>query len=78
MTVEEGYKKRYKSGNTPWDIGKPDFNLIEVVTQRPVSGCNALDIGCGTGDNTIWLAQNNFKVIGTDTSEDAIDRVQWF
>ncbi|MCF8026429.1 MAG: class I SAM-dependent methyltransferase [Desulfobacteraceae bacterium] len=74
MTVKEGYKKRYKSGDTPWDIGRPDFNLIEVVSQRPVSSCKALDIGCGTGDNSIWLAQNNFKVTGTDTSEDAIEK----
>ena len=30
MTIKERYKDRYRSGNTPWDIGQPDFNLIEV------------------------------------------------
>ena len=67
MTVEDRYRKRYKSGNTPWDVGKPNFNLIEVVTQTPVQGCKVLDIGCGTGENSILLAQNKFKGIGTDT-----------
>jgi len=31
MGVEEKYQERYKAKNTPWDIGKPDFNLVEVV-----------------------------------------------
>ncbi len=76
MTIEDRFKERYKSGDTPWDIGKPDFNLIEVVTQMPILGCKALDIGCGTGDNSIWLAQNGFQVTGTDTSEIALEKAK--
>lgn len=76
MTVEDRFKERYKSGNTPWDIGKPDFNLIDVVTQTPIRPCKALDVGCGTGDNSIWLAGNGFQVTGTDTSEIAIGKAK--
>ena len=76
MTVEELYKERYKTGTTPWDIGKPDFNLIETVNKTPIKSCKALDIGCGTGDNSIWLVQQNFEVIGTDTSEIAIGKAR--
>ena len=76
MTVKERYKERYKSGDTPWDIGQPDFNLIEVVTKRPILSCRVLDIGCGTGDNSIWLAQNRFQVIGTDTSDVALEKAK--
>jgi methyl halide transferase len=76
MTVEDRFKERYQSGNTPWDIGQPDFNLIEVVTQNPISGCKALEIGCGTGDNSIWLAQNGFQVVGTDASDLAIGKAR--
>ena len=74
MTVEEHFKKRYESRDTPWDIGKPDFNLIQIVTTVPIEPCKALDIGCGTGDNSIWLSQKNFHVIGIDTSEIAIQK----
>jgi SAM-dependent methyltransferase len=35
-----------------------------------------LDIGCGTGDNAIWLAQNHFQVIGTDTSDIALEKAK--
>ena len=76
MPVEERYRERYKSDDTPWDVGRPDFNLIEVVSQKPIQSCKALDIGCGTGDNAIWLAENRFRVIGTDTSDIAIDKAK--
>ena len=76
MSVNKRFKERYKAGNTPWDIGKPDFNLIETVTKIPIKSCKALDIGCGTGDNSIWLAQKQFQVTGTDVSEIAIEKAK--
>ncbi|EHQ90480.1 class I SAM-dependent methyltransferase [Desulfosporosinus youngiae] len=72
--IEEQFKKLYKAGNTPWDIGKPDFNLIQTVTAMAIKPCKALEIGCGTGSNSIWLAQNSFDVIGVDTSEIATQK----
>jgi len=76
MTVAKRYKERYESHDTPWDIGKPDFNLIQAVTTTPIEPCRALDIGCGTGDNAIWLSQRNFHVSGIDTSEIAIEKAR--
>jgi methyl halide transferase len=76
MSVNKRFKERYKTGNTPWDIGKPDFNLIETVTKIAIESCKALDIGCGTGDNSIWLAQKQFQVTGTDVSEIAIEKAK--
>jgi 2-polyprenyl-3-methyl-5-hydroxy-6-metoxy-1,4-benzoquinol methylase len=76
MSVKKRFKERYKTGNIPWDIGKPDFNLIETVTKIPIESCKALDIGCGTGDNSIWLAQKQLQVTGTDVSEIAIEKAK--
>ena len=76
MTMQERFRQRYASGDTPWDVGRPDFNLIEVVTQTPIHGCKVLDVGCGTGDNSIWLAQNGFQVTGTDASEIALEKAR--
>ncbi len=74
MTAEEPFKRRYESGDTPWDLGKPDFNLIQTISTMAIEPCTALDIGCGTGDNSIWLSQKNFQVIGIDISEIAIQK----
>ena len=74
ISIQNHFNERYRTGNTPWDVGKPDFNLTAIVTKRPILSCKALDIGCGTGDNAVWLAKQNFIVTGCDTSEIAIEK----
>ena len=76
MTPEDRFNAHYKEGSTPWDIGKPDLNLVHTVTTAPIAPCKALEIGCGTGDNAIWLAEQKFDVIGIDASEIAIDKAR--
>jgi len=76
MAEQNRFKQRYETGDTPWDIGKPDFNLIQTVTTTPIKPCKALEIGCGTGDNSIWLYQQSFHVVGTDASEVAIEKAK--
>ena len=76
MNTKNQFKERYKTKNTPWDIGKPDFNLIDIVTQTPVKECRALDIGCGTGDNSIWLAQKGFDATGIDSTDIALEQAK--
>lgn len=72
MPKKSDFQERYRSGLTPWDIGKPDFNLINVVEEHSICPCRALEAGCGTGDNSIWLARQGFTVTGTDISELAV------
>jgi SAM-dependent methyltransferase len=76
MTPEDRFNEQYREGSTPWDIGKPDFNLVQTVTTTPIAPCKALEIGCGTGDNAIWLSQQNFHVVGVDASEIAIEKAK--
>jgi len=76
MRVEDRFERRYEARDTPWDIGKPDFNLVHAVTTTPIKPCKALEIGCGTGDNAIWLAQQSFPVLGIDASEIAIGKAK--
>src|SRR5579863_3072092 len=76
MTPEDRFNEHYKEGSTPWDIGKPDFNLVRAVSAVPIAPCKALDIGCGTGDNAIWLSEQGFTVVGVDTSEIAIEKAR--
>jgi methyl halide transferase len=76
MADERRFDERYQAGDTPWDIGKPDSNLIQAVITVPIKPCKALEIGCGTGDNAIWLSQQGFRVVGVDTSEIAIEKAK--
>ena len=76
MTPEDRFTERYREGSAPWDIGMADVNLVQVVTALPIAPCKAVDIGCGTGDNAIWLSQQNFTVIGVDAAEIAIEKAR--
>ncbi len=71
--MENRFEKRYKTGDTPWDHDAPDANLIDMVTHGPIPECKALDIGCGTGENAIWLARQHFVVTGCDIAQTAIE-----
>ncbi len=53
-----------------WDSGIPAPELVRFVSQSPAG--KSLDIGCGTGTNSLYLAQNHWAVMGIDFSPLAI------
>lgn len=70
------FDERYKTGDLPWNINRPDYNLVGIVESHPIVPCKALDIGCGTGDNAIWLSREGFRVTGIDYSEVAVEQAR--
>lgn len=69
MEIKKRFSKHYEKGFMPWAHEEPDFNLIEVVESLPVKPCKALEPGCGTGTDSIWLAQSGFDVTACDVVE---------
>ncbi|NPA94947.1 MAG: class I SAM-dependent methyltransferase [Thermodesulfobacteria bacterium] len=72
----ERYQRRYETGDTPWDSGRPDKNLVNFLKTAQLSGKKALEIGCGTGENAIFLAQNGFDVTATEIVPLALDKAR--
>lgn len=73
MTTDaEQWEQRYREGQTPWDSGRPSSELMRVLAEEKIVPCRAIEIGCGTGTNSIWLAQQGFEVTGIDLSSLAI------
>lgn len=66
------FEERYRSGDLPWDHGTVDSNLVKTVASMGIEPCRVLDIGCGTGDNALWLAEQGFDTVAFDHSETAI------
>ena len=58
----------YLLGRTPWDTRITPPELIEVIEGKQIPPGNALDIGCGTGTNTMYLSQHGFETMGVDIS----------
>ncbi|MFC2045254.1 class I SAM-dependent methyltransferase [Chloroflexota bacterium] len=67
---------RYRQGKPRWDTGITPPELVEVVEGGQVPAGHALDIGCGTGTNVIYLARHGFKVVGVDLSRIAIGKAK--
>lgn len=76
MSKRETWEERYRSGKTGWDLGKPDENLMRVVSRTPIAPAKTLEIGCGTGTNAVWLAKQGFKVTGLDIADLAIEKAR--
>ena len=76
MDQEARWQERYLSGDLPWDNGKPDHNLVRVVDAFGIGACRALEVGCGTGTNAIWLAQQGFSMTAVDLADEAIEKAR--
>jgi SAM-dependent methyltransferase len=71
------WNESYASGAPlPWDTGTPDPLLVEMIESRAIAPGRALEIGCGTGTNAIFLAQHGFDVLGVDVSPLAVDKAR--
>lgn len=71
------FKTLYRFGVTPWDghpIAKSLRDLIEGDDALPAGA--ALDVGCGTGDNSIYLAKHGWRVTGVDYVPKAVDKAR--
>jgi len=55
----------------PWDNNAPSESVIAWQTGGWVHG-DVLDIGCGLGDNAVYLAKNGHTVTGLDISPTAL------
>lgn len=54
-----------------WDIGRPQPAFESLARLGAIEG-RVLDVGCGTGDMAIYLAERGHQVVGIDTSAQAI------
>ncbi len=62
----------YRLGITPWERDDVPTRIVEVVDERSSPG-RALDLGCGTGRDGVYLAQRGWTVTGIDGVEQAIE-----
>lgn len=59
----------------PWDIGGPQPAMSALLTRYPPMD-PILDVGCGSGDLAIHLAQLEHQVVGIDFVDAAIAHAQ--
>jgi len=62
----------HKEKPIPFFKNIPDENLISYFDRGLLNNGKALDIGCGKGRNSLYLAKRGFEIYGIDFSETSI------
>jgi SAM-dependent methyltransferase len=65
------FEAAYRAGTPPWDIGRPQGALVALAEAGRLVG-SVLDVGCGTGENALYLASRGHLVWGVDASPTAV------
>jgi SAM-dependent methyltransferase len=65
------YEVGYRHFTMPWE-GGPRSELIDLVESGRLLPCRAVDLGCGSGANAVFLAQHGFDVTGVDFAASAL------
>jgi SAM-dependent methyltransferase len=68
------WEERYRSGDIPWDTGVVPPEVVELVSSGLLLPGWALDLGCGSGTNSRYLAAHSFQVVGVDLAQSALAR----
>jgi SAM-dependent methyltransferase len=67
------WETRYAGDEHIWS-GQPNQALVDVLSDFDPG--RALDLGCGEGGDSIWLAQHGWQVTAVDIAATAIARAQ--
>jgi len=71
------YRLLYRLGLNVWQRGTPPADLITMVDgPSPLPPGRALDLGCGTGTDTIYLATHGWDVTAVDATPKALSIAQ--
>ncbi len=65
------FELAYRDGRPPWDIGAPQPEVVRLAADGDIVG-DVLDLGCGTGENALYLASLGKRVMGVDGAPTAI------
>src|SRR5262245_41676644 len=77
IEFKQRMESAYRDGSAPWETGLPCSEIQRrlVAGDMPTSGA-ALDLGCGSGVQTLLLAAHGLQVVGVDLSTTAIEGAQ--
>jgi SAM-dependent methyltransferase len=69
------WDERHAAGGR-WESGEPDQELQRTLQEGWIQPCRALELGCGTGTNAVFLALQGFDVTAADVSEVALRQAE--
>ncbi|MFC7137125.1 class I SAM-dependent methyltransferase [Halobaculum litoreum] len=75
-----GFDASYRSAPPNWDIGRPQRAFVHLAEAGRV-GRRVIEVGCGTGELSLFLARRGHEVLGVDVAPSAIrqarEKARW-
>ncbi len=68
--IQAFWENHYRSAS-PETSGRPGAALQQFAS--PLPPARALELGCGKGDDAVWLASQGWEVLAVDVSQTALD-----
>lgn len=62
----------YRADRPPWEIERPQPAVQRLIDEGAFKG-GVLDVGCGTGENSMLLASLGLQVLGVDWAATAVE-----
>lgn len=73
MDRKEIYERVYEKPFAVWTKIKPSKRLRVLIETGKIKPCKTIDMGCGEGFYSVYLAKRGFEVTGIDISDRAIN-----
>ena len=74
--TDRDWEAKYREGNTPWDSQLPSKELQLVLAEYDVHPSSAVELGCGTGTNALYLAKQGWQLTAIDCSSLALEQAR--
>lgn len=75
--VRRSLEDYYRDGKPPWDTGVTPPELVALVEgPGALTPGRALELGCGTGTNAVYLARHGWRVVAVDMVHRAVQQAR--
>ena len=76
---QKSWEETYRNilpGELPWNAGMQDGDLKDLLNALQLNSGKAYDLGCGPGNDSVFLAQEGLEVTAVDIAASAVKLAQ--